>query len=308
MNVHVVAAEIATAQHGLVSRRQLSSAGLAGNTIDRFVGQSAVEVVIPGVYRLFDGDPELQQICAAVLSLDRSAADLETAASLHGVPVRHSGLPRLVVRHGHTNRTGLAVVRQTRHLPRIDLCVVEGISALTLARTVCELVPRLSPPAAERLATTAMSSGGLSESELVACEVSMARRGRPGVTKRRERLAPLLTGTDVDLSFLERSFLRRYREAGLPPLETQARPPWFDGVRGVVDFAVVSSPVIIEVDGRSWHDSVDARINDVRRDRRAERHGWRVIRISWDEVMHRWSELEIYLRHVLGFAHPPQSA
>ncbi len=175
---------------------------------------------------------------------------------------------------------------------------------MTLARTVCELTPMLSSPAAERLVTRALSSNGLSESELIACDMSMARRGRPGVRVRRERLAPLLTGSAVELSVLEREFLRRYSVCGLPPLVSQYRPPWSDGVTGVVDFALVEHRLILELDGRAWHDSVDARVEDARRDRRAERHGWRVLRFGWDEVVHRWGEVADYLRFVVGTVEP----
>lgn len=308
MEIHAFVASLALEHHGIVTRRMLRNAGVSTRAIDRWVASARFEVVVPGVYRVFDADPELQRISLAVLSVKNGAADLETAAELHGIPVHHTGLPRVVVPHGGTNRSGLARVRQTRALPVVDVCAAQNIRCLTLARTVCELIPRLSAPAAERLTTRALSSGGLSESELTACDQSMARQGRPGVQKRRDRLAPLLVGATADLSFLERMFLTRYQASGLPPLEVQFRPPWFDGVQGVVDFALPEQRLIVEVDGRAWHDSVDARLNDARRDRRAERHGWRVVRFGWDEVSHRWSEVVGHLGFVVDSADPPRSA
>lgn len=308
MHVHTLAAEIAMRHHGIISRRLLREAGVPGNTIDRWMQEGSVDVIVPGVYRLFDGDDELQRVTVAVLALRHSAADLETAAWLHGLRVEHSGLPRLVVPHGRTNRSGLAYVRQTQHLPEVDLCEARGVRSLTLARTVCELTPLLSNPAAERLVTRALSGAGLSESELIACDMSMARRGRPGVRLRRERLAPLLTGAAVELSVLEREFFRRYASSGLPSVAPQYRPPWSDGVTGVVDFALVEHRLIVELDGRAWHDSVDARTEDARRDRRAERHGWRVLRFGWDEVVHRWGEVADYLSFVVRGVEPLDTA
>ncbi len=90
MQVHAKVAEIATRHHGVVSRRLLREAGLSGNTIDRWLRAGSVEVVVPGIYRLFSGDDELQRVTVAVLALRHSAADLETAAWLHGLRVEHS--------------------------------------------------------------------------------------------------------------------------------------------------------------------------------------------------------------------------
>lgn len=234
------------------------------------------------------------------MTLRAGVAGLHTAASLDGFRLGYRGLPQVVVPHGGTNRSGLASVRQTRDLNALDVRTVENIPALTLARTVCELAAVLSPKAAERFVTEAIGSGKVAESEVVACDLSMARRGRPGVKKRREVLDPLLLGSDIDLTVLERTFLGRYQASGLPAVESQFTPPWFDGVRGVVDFARPSEQVIIEVDGRAWHSSVAARAEDASRDRRAQRHGWTVYRFGWDEVVHRWIEVESHLRHVLA--------
>jgi hypothetical protein len=212
------------------------------------------------------------------------------------------GLPQIVVRRSGTNRSGLATVRQSGHLPTVDLCVADGVRSLTIARTVCELVPIVSAGASERLVTRALSQTALTESELMACDASLARRGRPGVQRRRKRLGPLLTGQSADLSALERLFLLKYQTALLPELIAQFRPPWFEGTVGIVDFRVEGHRVLVELDGRSWHSSVDAKIADVRRDRRADRHGWRVVRFSWDEVVHRWAEVVDYLEFVLNGA------
>ena len=288
------------ANHGVVCRRLLRERGLSGASIDRWFANSSAEAIVPGVYRIFSTTDGWQPIAAAVMTLRAGVADLHTAASLHGFRLGYRGLPQVVVPHGGTNRSGLAAVRQTRNLNDVDVGRVENIPSLTLARTVCELAAVLSPQAAARFVTQAIGSGKVAESEVVACDLSMARQGRPGVKARRLVLDPLLIGSDIDLTVLERTFLERYRASGLPTLAIQFAPPWFDGVRGVVDFARPSARVIVEVDGRAWHSSVDARSEDARRDRRAQRHGWAVYRFGWDEVVHRWIEVEAHLRHVLA--------
>ena len=67
---------------------------------------------------------------------------------------------------------------------------------------------------------------------------------------------------------------------------SQYQPPWYDGVRGIVDFGDPESMTVLEVDGRRWHAIEQAQVDDRRRDRMAQRHGWRVIRFTWAEVVH----------------------
>lgn len=300
MNSRIDAVSVAMSNHGLVTRSLLRNAGMTDQRIDRWMRASRLRPVGRGVYRLFDVPGDRWRIAAAVLSVRGSAADLHTAAELHGRSVpRPRGLPQIVVPRSGTNRSGIADIRQSGHLPAVDVCVVDGIRSLTLARTVCELVPVVGPASAGRLITSALSHPGLTESELQACDMSLARRGRPGVQLRRSRLGLYLTGEDTDLTVLERQFLLSYHRAGLPAIKAQFRPPWFDGVRGIADFGLDGWRVIIEVDGRAWHSSIAARDEDAKRDRRAVRHGWRVLRFSWDEVVHRWAEVESHLRFVL---------
>jgi len=300
MKSEIEAVSVAMSNHGLVTRSLLRQAGMSDQRIDRWMRSGQLRPIGPGIYRLFETQGDRSAIAAAVLSIQGSAADLHTAAKLHGLSMPQPDcLPQIVVPRSGTNRSGLAEVRQSGHLPSDDLCVVDGIRSLTIARTVCELVPMVGPGVSERLITSALSHSSLTESELQACDMSLARRGRPGVQLRRSRLGLLLTGEDTDLTVLERRFLLNYQTSGLPRVEAQFRPPWFEGIRGVVDFGLEGWRVIIEVDGRAWHSSIAAREEDARRDRRAVRHGWQVLRFSWDEVVHRWSEVESHLRFVL---------
>lgn len=300
MKSDIDAVSVAMANHGLVTRELLRHAGMSDQRINRWLRSGQLRSMGSTVYQLFETPGDRWTIAAAVLSIKGSAADLHTAAKLHGLAMpQPECLPQIVVPRSGTNRSGLAEVRQSGHLPSDDICVVDGIRSLTIARTVCELVPMVGPFVSERLISSALSQTELTESELQACDMSLARRGRPGVQHRRSRLGLFLTGEDTDLTVLERRFLLSYQTTDLPPVQAQYRPPWFDGIKGIADFGLEGWRVIIEVDGRAWHSSIEARDEDARRDRRAMRHGWRVLRFSWDEVVHRWAEVESHLRFVL---------
>jgi very-short-patch-repair endonuclease len=60
---------------------------------------------------------------------------------------------------------------------------------------------------------------------------------------------------------------------------------------GRVDL-LVEDRVVVEVDGREWHDDPGRFAVDRRRDVRATIGRYRVLRFSWFQVLFRWSEVE----------------
>ena len=54
---------------------------------------------------------------------------------------------------------------------------------------------------------------------------------------------------------------------------------------GRVDFWFRAARLIVECDGRRWHDPADARESDRRRDIGTTRIGCRMLRFTWDEVV-----------------------
>jgi len=56
---------------------------------------------------------------------------------------------------------------------------------------------------------------------------------------------------------------------------------------GRVDFLFRDERLVVECDGRLWHDPEDARQRDRVRGNELERAAWRLLRLTWDEVVHR---------------------
>ena len=75
--------------------------------------------------------------------------------------------------------------------------------------------------------------------------------------------------------------LRLLREWGFPEPEPQYPLPWRSPRRGRVDFAYPGIRLIIELDGRKWHSTLDAFEEDRLRDNLAQLAGWRVLRITY---------------------------
>jgi very-short-patch-repair endonuclease len=57
-------------------------------------------------------------------------------------------------------------------------------------------------------------------------------------------------------------------------------------VVGRFDFCLEQARVIIECDGRRWHDPEDIRQKDRQKTNALTRQGWRVLRFTWAEVVH----------------------
>ena len=65
------------------------------------------------------------------------------------------------------------------------------------------------------------------------------------------------------------------------------------------DFAWPEAMLMLECDGQRWHDPDDARDRDRRRDNEAARLGWRVLRVTWDDVVNRPAYVVALVRDAL---------
>ncbi len=281
-------------QDGVATRAQLVAAGVSRRTIERRVASGELVSLSTSVVGLPDfHDRDRQRMRAALLAVDGSVLGFDTAGRLHGLPLRSAtsrSRVHLVVPHGWHHRQDGVRVHQTRKLSPIDRSSVTGLGVTTPARTLVDLAAQTPTDRFRWLTESAIKEGIVSASALRACIAQFDRSARPGVARAFETVESLFD-EPVDRSELERRFARVVASAGLDDVVEQFQPPWYDGVRGIVDFAVPAQRIVIEVDGRRWHSLTQDMDSDRRRDRLAAMHGWVVIRFTWDEVVHRSSEV-----------------
>lgn len=86
-------------------------------------------------------------------------------------------------------------------------------------------------------------------------------------------------------SELERRALRMVRAHRLPLPEANVRLLGYE-----VDLLWRETRLVVELDGRAWHDTAEAFERDRRRDATLTARGWRVLRFSWRQVVNepRW--------------------
>ena len=138
--------ELAEAQYGVVSRRQLLDIGLTRSMIETRLRRGSLVALHPGVYAV--GHRQLRREghwLAAVLALGPGAAlSHRDAAALHGLlPSSRSRIDVATTRRARSGR-GITV-HQTVVLEAQDLTVVDVIPVTTVARTLIDLayvVPR----------------------------------------------------------------------------------------------------------------------------------------------------------------------
>lgn len=126
----------------------------------------------------------------------------------------------------------------------------------------------------------------------------IARRGRRGAGTLRAVLADWPLGDARPDSVLEVAFARLSTSAGLPRPEFQY-PLTLNGRVRRIDFAYPSLRIAIEVDGfgcrtdRAGFQDERWRQNDL------VRAGWRVLRFTWDDVMHRTDYVAATIRSLM---------
>jgi very-short-patch-repair endonuclease len=124
-------------------------------------------------------------------------------------------------------------------------------------------------------------------------------RGRRGVARLRLLLDELDPATKRTRSELERLFLRMCTQAELPRPEVNASLRVGDGYLEA-DFFWRDAGLIVEADGRRFHDTNSAFNHDRRREQRLQLAGWRVSRCTWWQVESEPRRLAATIRGLLA--------
>ncbi len=285
-------------QHGLLTRAQIAELGVSSQVIARMLRQGFLTRPRRGLYSV--GPPATTtaaRTTAASLLLPGSVAYRRTAADLLGLPGRWSGGVELAIGPGRFSEIDGVVLHETIHLPSIDLTRVDGVPCTRLERTLIDVVNVSSDRRIMWLVDRATDRADFSIRRLQACFLSFARRGRGGTRRMRPVVDHFASTEAIDRSRLERAFARLKAEHDLGSgWVAEYRPPWYDGIRGVVDNALPEAHLIVETDGRRWHRRDENIQEDRRRDRVAAAHGWQVARYGYEEVTERPAEVAAELR------------
>lgn len=287
-------AAIAELQHGVITRPQLLELGLSSSAIHRRVVAGRLHMLHAGIYAVGDRAlPVLGRLAAAVYAAGTGAvASHRSAAVLHELRA-HGGWPEVTTRPGTRNQDGIRIRRS--ELQPDEITVVQRIPCTTVARTLLDLgaVDNNVVGKAVRQAEFLRLFDLAEVSRLL--ERYPKRRG----TARLRQVIRSFADSDVRTrSEMEERFHALVLGADLP------RPE----VNGTVELGEITieadavwrdAKLIVELDSRQAHLTMNAFETDRERDRAAALHGWTVIRVTWRQLTEESRRLIRDLRRLI---------
>jgi len=235
-----------------------------------------MHLVHPGVYSLGHAGLTLRgRFLAAVKACGHGAVlSHRSAAVLWGLLRWDEGwLPEVTVPTGHTRKIpGIAI-----HRTRVPFEVIrfDAIPVTTPARTLVDLSSMLPFKPLRRAVREAMALKRVTVRELVAIG------GRKGGAKLTEILADGYVPTRTELEDAVHDVIRR--GGFIDPVVN--RDMIVGGRRTRPDFLWPDHHLVVEADGRAWHDHRLAREDDAEKQARLEAAGYRVLRVTWQQAI-----------------------
>jgi very-short-patch-repair endonuclease len=284
---------LAGSQHGVVGLRQLLDGGVSRGVIRGLCNRGRLRPILPRVFRV-DAAPMTKRMrcMATVLWAGPAVASGRTSAELHGLLDHIAGPIEVTGPVNRTPRPGILHRRRTiEDSQKVD---IDNIPALCVAHTLLELCGSLAVATCEIALDAALREGLVVMNELRAVLAVASKRRLRGSRTLRELVA--IRGDDEALSEseLESTVFRLLRGVDYPLPQRQVTVDLGDR-RGRVDFIYPEANLVIEVDGRRWHAGRRPEIRDRRRDHSLVLGRKRVLRFTWEDVVH---EPEYFLQVV----------
>lgn len=281
-NIDSDIAALASRQHGVFTRPQAAACGAGRNVVTRRLRVGAWQKRTSRVLGIAGApDSARARLLTVVLHVGHgAAASHASAAALYRLPgfdlsEVHVTRPRGT--HWLTPPYG------TQHELPLEgfTTVVDGIPVTTVARTLFDLAATEHPRRVERALDNALA---MRLTSVAALELLVrGSRGRSGVKLMRSLVEARRDGYVPPASELEARFLELVRQAGLPEPERQVAAGGGD-LSGRADMAWRDRQLLVELDSRRHHSALLDAQEDVRRDVAAAHGGWRVLRVTWEDV------------------------
>jgi Transcriptional regulator, AbiEi antitoxin/Protein of unknown function (DUF559) len=255
-------ADLAAEQWGVLSLDELRECGLTSKAVLSRVRRGWLHRLHRGVYAVGHPNVPLNGRFLAAVKACGPTARLShfSAAALHGIlPWQERHVDVTVTGTGTRRHKGIRVHRAA-HTDGVTRR--EGIRVTTPAQTLLDLSSMPKFKALRRATRQARSLGLITPSEAARI---------------------IDTGYMPTRSELEDAVLELILKGGLEPPDVNV-PLNLDGRRVIPDFRWPAQRLIVEADGRDWHEHRLAREDDAERQALLEAHGERVLRVTWHQA------------------------
>lgn len=288
--------ELAEAQHGVVSRRQLLELGMGRGAVEDRVARNQLRRVRWGVYAVGHRPTSREsRWMVAVLSGGPGAVlSHRSAGSLWRILPLMSIVPE-VTKATRCERPDLKAHRAA--LRADEITCLEGIPVTSPPRTILDIAALSTLRQLER-ALNEMEVRGITDKLSVQDLLERYPRKR-GTAKLRSLFADEAVLRGITREEFEKRFAAVLAGTDLPQPRRNAHLA-VDGRFFEVDCLWAEQRLIVELDGRATHGTPLAFERDKERDRRLMVEGWQVMRITWrqlhDERTRVVADLRILLR------------
>jgi very-short-patch-repair endonuclease len=267
-------ARLARSSHGVVTRTQLLAAGLTRAEIKRRVRSGALLREYRGVHRVGHRAPSVEARYLAAVCACGEGAVLSGRAAGHLLGILPGPPPPPEVTTPTERRVPGVRTHRSRSSLSLDAQFWRRVPVTSPARTLVDLAATLD---IEALARAAHEAGIRHDTAPREIEAVLARGTR---WKGARNLRSVLYGEQrVTLSALERRFLERLTQAGLPLPRTNRQAS-----RRYVDCRWRDHRLTVELDGYRYHSSRHAWESDRRREREAFARGDDFRRYTYGDV------------------------
>jgi hypothetical protein len=297
---HGALARMASSNFGVFTGADVAACGLTEWSFARLMRSGWCVAVAVGVYRVVAvADSPEQDLAAALAFHEGSVASHRSAARLWRIPGFEPMRPEITLERRRNHRSPMAKLHSSTWLPETHLSRVHGLPATTVARTLFDLAGLVPVGRLERAVDHALVRRLCGIGDLERVHFALARRGRRGSAAFRQILEDRGQGYVAPASELERTARALFAEAGLPPSEYEVDLGGAGWV-GRVDCLWRAARLVVELDGRRYHEGRTAREDDRRRDNELMALGWRVLRFTWDDLRDRPHQVVAQIRAALA--------
>jgi len=283
-------AQLGTRAHGTATRAELLRADVSSDQIQTRIGNGSLIPEYPGTYRIGHAAPSRE---ASYMAATKAGGE---GTFISGRPAGHAlglvkGKPPApeVISAKHLQLKGLKSTCCSI-LSREDTMRWKGIPVTSPPRTLVDLAAVLN---AEALAHACHEAGVRYGTAPRHVEAILKRRpNTPGAAK----LRAIIAGDQkITLSRLERGFLKRLRENGLPLPQTNVRA----GTKRV-DCRWPDHRLTVELNSFTFHNSRKSWEGDYQREREARDRGDEFRKFTWTDVFENPGYMLRELRKLLG--------
>jgi very-short-patch-repair endonuclease len=284
---------VAGRQAGTFSFRQLVELGFPRSTIVSRLRRCVWEKRLPGVYAA-PGVPRTREheLWVRLLAVgDAGVITHESAAICAGAERLAEPPYTLTVPHRWHHQISGTFVHQIDDLAPHHRGTWQGLPVSRPARAVVELAATQSADTVGRVLDDLLRLRRTSVAQVTSVFAQVARPGKPGMTNLAAVLEERSGGYVPPHSELERLLFDTLRAGGLPEPRRQVRLPGRGRIEGIADAGYDDVYVLLEADGRRWHDRLAAARRDRERDQQAARAGWLTLRFVHEQLVEEPAEV-----------------